>query len=580
MHTGFIDRLRSRLSWQGFPFQLLAITFLPLTILLLVIAFGSLALHQNAMRVMVSQRDERAVRIAARSLEGQIRYRMDIIRGLRTIANNGENEQLANILSDPDTISSYFDGGLVLYHPDGELEYLAGDPKFWSSIGGQVETAIGELPELEGESDPLIRMIYHPVSGESMMLLLAPSPERERILVGVFSLSNLIMQTISPSLSGDPEYYILVASPDGEVLYESGSMEAGHHATGHPGISEALSGQTGTTVMQTGESEHVVAYSPVSPPGWALVLEEPWEMVATPTLRTTQIAPLVLVPVLILAALGLWFGARRIVRPIQKLEARAASLAWGNFTAIEEPVGGIAEIRHLQAELIHMAHKLQEAQRSLHNYIGAITAAQEEERRRLARELHDDTIQSLIALKQRLQLVSLTQQDESTTDSLEEVERLTEQNIESLRRLTRALRPIYLEDLGLPTALEMLVRETNLTTNIEIGFEQNGSEKRLEPDIELALYRMTQEALNNTIHHSNATRAGVGISYTDQEVSIQVSDDGQGFEMPVSPGEFARKGHFGLLGLYERAGLIGAELVIRSAPGKGAQVMVHFPVMG
>jgi nitrate/nitrite-specific signal transduction histidine kinase len=86
--------------------------------------------------------------------------------------------------------------------------------------------------------------------------------------------------------------------------------------------------------------------------GWALVLEEPWEEVDTPTLRTTQLAPLVLVPVLLLTLVALWFGLRQVVRPLQALEAKAASLAWGDFQTIEEPVGGINEIRRLQAELV------------------------------------------------------------------------------------------------------------------------------------------------------------------------------------------------------------------------------------
>ena len=125
---------------------------------------------------------------------------------------------------------------------------------------------------------------------------------------------------------------------------------------------------------------------------------------------------------LLIAVVALWFGARQIVRPIQNLEARATKLAWGDFKAIEEPVGGIAEIRHLQAELVGMAHKLQAAQKNLHNYIGAITRGQEEERRRMARDLHDDTIQSLIALKQRLQLLEMAPQNEPPITAIAELE--------------------------------------------------------------------------------------------------------------------------------------------------------------
>ncbi len=139
-------------------------------------------------------------------------------------------------------------------------------------------------------------------------------------------------------------------------------------------MAEALRGESGVTYVQVGDSEHVVTYSPNAPVGWALALEEPWEMVDTPTLRTTQFAPLVLVPVLLLTLLALWFGLRWIVKPLQALESKAATLAWGEFGAIDQPVGGITEIRRLQGGLIHMARKVKAAQQSLHSYIGAITA--------------------------------------------------------------------------------------------------------------------------------------------------------------------------------------------------------------
>ena len=155
---------------------------------------------------------------------------------------------------------------------------------------------------------------------------------------------------------------------------------------------------------------------------------------------------------------------------------KGCNVVLGEYSAIEEPVGSIAEIRHLQSELIHIARKVKAAQQSLHSYIGAITSGQEEERRRLARELHDDTIQSLIALKQRVQLAQLATKNGSSEASLSEVVFLTEQAIENVRRQTRALRPIYLEDLGLVTALEMLARETSQSAGIPVEFQCQGTE--------------------------------------------------------------------------------------------------------
>ncbi|MGE5073318.1 MAG: histidine kinase, partial [Anaerolineae bacterium] len=180
--------------------------------------------------------------------------------------------------------------------------------------------------------------------------------------------------------------------------------------------------------------------------------EEAWKTATDPALELTLVAPLVLVPPLLFAVGALWFGARQIVRPLQQLEARAAALGAGDYAAIQEPVSGISEVQHLQHQLVEMSRKVQAAQDALHDYIGAITAAQEEERMRLARELHDDTIQAVIALKQRVQLAERDVRDVSSRAALGELETLAEQTIENLRRLTRALRPIYLEDLGLVPA--------------------------------------------------------------------------------------------------------------------------------
>ena len=303
-------------------------------------------------------------------------------------------------------------------------------------------------------------------------------------------------------------------------------------------------------------------------------MEEPWEAVATPMLETTRIAPLVLVPLLMITLAGLWFGARQIVQPLRELEKKSASLAWGDFSGIEDPVGGIAEIRHLQAELSHMAQKVQAAQRSLRDYIGAITDAQEEERRRLARELHDDTLQSIIALKQRVQLVQKNMPDKDSQESLQELEIIAEQTIENLRRTTRALRPIYLEDLGLVTALEMLAQETESVSGVKIAFQKEGTEKRLSAPVEMAFYRMAQEAINNVSRHAQASQADLSIRYQNEKVELQVADNGIGFEAPNTPADFAPSGHFGLLGMYERADLIGARLEILSSPGQGTKLKI------
>ena len=313
-----------------------------------------------------------------------------------------------------------------------------------------------------------------------------------------------------------------------------------------------------------------------------MVTEESWQEVSTPALQTSQLIPLLLVPALLIMSVALWFAARQIIQPLRTLEAKAAKLAEGDFSAIRTSAGGIAEIQRLQYELVDMAHKVQEAQRSLHGYIGSITDAQEEERRRLARELHDDTLQALIALKQRVQLAQLQLEPVQTVpdprnSELDEIADLTEETIQNLRRLTRDLRPIYLEDLGLVPALEMLAREASQVMGIPVSFQRLGTERRLDANAELALYRIAQEALNNISRHAGAKNASLVLEYSSETVTLQVNDDGVGFALPKNLSNYAANGHFGLVGLYERAGILGAILVINTAPGKGTNLTVTLP---
>ena len=104
-----------------------------------------------------------------------------------------------------------------------------------------------------------------------------------------------------------------------------------------------------------------------------------------------------------------------------------------------------------------------------------------------------------------------------------------------------------------------------------------GSERRLTPEVELALYRMAQEALSNVARHARASHVSLTIAFASQAVTMTIADDGQGFQVPASPAEFAPQGHYGLLGLHERADLIGARLDIQSSPGQGTRVIVQLP---
>jgi signal transduction histidine kinase len=564
--------------WMGYIPQLFVLTILPLTALLLIITFGSMALHQRAMRDMAGEQDLRAVRMSARMLTEEIRHRENSLQSVALLAQTDASPQ--ELLEGVEHIHRLFDGGLAVYAPDGTLLAATNTPRWHDLTPMQLDALFSGLTA-GGDRQPVISTMVTGSSEDGLFVLTAATGGSGKVVTGSYSLSSLAGQTIGTTYahgtSGNRHTVVTLVDGDGQVLYRTGSHPEHEDLATHPGIAEARRGESGVTYTRLGREQIVVAFSPVPPLGWGLVLEEPWEAMSNPLLLTTQTMPLVLVPALLLSLVGLWFGARQVIQPLQILEAQANDLSLGRYDRIREPVGGIAEIQHLQASLAEMARKVQAAQDNLRSYAEAITAGQEEERRRLAREIHDDTLQAVIALNQRVQLAQMSLGDHPIQESLAETQELTEQTIGNLRRLMRALRPAYLEELGLVAALEMLAKETSQANGTLVTFACEGEERRLLPEIELALYRMTQEGLSNIIRHAQASQAWLNIHFTPETVRVTIRDDGRGFMVPENPGEFVQAGHFGVLGLYERAEMCGAQLSLQSSPGKGTRIEIDLP---
>jgi len=556
---------------RGLTVQLLAITVLPLTLLLLLIAFGSVSLHQQDMRALVGERDERAVQSAAAALTSELHHRATSISNLAALVEVSNNTTFITTQND---LASDFDGGLAFLDMDGRLITSTSPSGFWDWVA---QNNVFPASRFASDLKPVFSApILDPVSNRFFIVISQVVPSLNIIVAGAFSPETLAQTTLSASYPDSNHVTIFLIDSSRQLLFSSGPLIMDNLSPDHSGVNEALRGESGTTYLNQNNVEHVVAYSSITPTGWALITTEEWEMVVGPSLQITQMAPLVIVPAFILALIALWFVATRIVQPLQKLETKAAALAWGDFDTIKESVGGISEVQDLQKELTEMSRKVQAAQEGLHNYIGAITSAQEDERLRLARELHDETIQSVIALKQRVQLAEKLVKDQKGKQSLQELEGLAEQTVENLRRIIRALRPIYLEDLGLVTALEMLARETK---TIQVDFFRTGQEQRLERDVELALYRIAQEALSNILRHAKASNATLNINFSENEIKLEIVDDGIGFVMPKSPTDFAPSGHFGLLGMKERSELIGGRLEVQSKEGAGTLLSVRLPVI-
>ena len=253
-------------------------------------------------------------------------------------------------------------------------------------------------------------------------------------------------------------------------------------------------------------------------------------------------------------------------------ERRTFMLTSSLMTIDDKPVGFQHIGRDVTAE--------RRMQKNLRFYLNQITRAQEEERKRIARELHDDTAQALFAISRLMDNfirdnVGLSQQQKTV---LHDIRQRLGVTLQEIRRFSQDLRPSIIDDLGLLPAVKWLVKQKSDESGIDIALKINGKEQRLMPEMELILFRIIQEALNNMTKHAHATKADVQIEFTGSYVTASINDNGKGFELPETVGDLSHSGKLGLVGMQERVSLINGSLVIKSEKDSGTLVTVSVPI--
>jgi signal transduction histidine kinase len=204
---------------------------------------------------------------------------------------------------------------------------------------------------------------------------------------------------------------------------------------------------------------------------------------------------------------------------------------------------------------------------------------QEEERRRIARELHDQTSQRLTSILMTLRVLGEARSLAEVQARVEELREMAAQTLEEVHDLALALRPRLLDDLGLLAALQHYLGEFRDRCRLPVDFQVLGLEnRRLSPRVETTLYRIAQEALTNVIRHAQAQNVGVLLEAGDRSVILIVEDDGRGFDVSRTMGSHVHQGNLGLYGMRERATLVGGTLTIESAPGEGTSVFAQIPL--
>ncbi len=231
-------------------------------------------------------------------------------------------------------------------------------------------------------------------------------------------------------------------------------------------------------------------------------------------------------------------------------------------------------------ENAQMLGSLQQREKAHEQLLSRLVSAQEEERQRIAAELHDSVAQSLIRASYQTQVANAlfsTSKDNGIGKELDEIEMTIDGSVKELRRVLAGLRPPALEELGLPHALAKEVE--NLQSEGIVGkLEVQGEPVRMPPAVEIATYRIIQETLNNVRRHSQSTRVDVQLRFDSHRLNIQASDDGVGFDVSQTLKSAVSVGHMGLLGMRQRVESLGGELTIESREGAGTRITFHLPL--
>lgn len=562
--------LPGRLAPNSLRILLLLWIALPVIVSLLGVSMIEIRGHERAMTQMVQQQAD----VVARSLSMLIEAHLE--------QHEGALLQLANA---PDSRQLSATGLPPTGHPDFHVDFGVGVTRLPLTIPADTmpewadHVTVAELVDAVGASQsPGIATLYDATLDQWLFVQAVPvydasaadgGGERgEYVLVGAETIDALLTEHLLPSLDPALMNEVHLTTAEGETLFAHRTLEQMSHTTD-------------ANLHAGGTPEWVTAHDTVLSTGWQVIVYKNWHELVPPVLTFGNVALVIVGLAILLALLAAYFGLRYIAWPLQHLVQSATQIGAGNFAAIKQPVGGVAEIEELRQALADMTDQVHAVQQELQSYIGAITLGQEEERRRLARDLHDDTVQDLIALNQQVEKAGrdLVRDPAQAALRLQDLRQQVNTVINGLRRQIYTLRPLYLEDLGFVPALELLVQQTEQRHALQGTLVVTGDES-LQPGLALqtSIFRVAQEALQNVTKHANATQVDLHLNLAHDVVSLAIHDNGRGFDAADRAYQLVQAGHFGLLGMKERAQLHHGTLDIHSQPGRGTTVTVRLPL--
>jgi signal transduction histidine kinase len=553
---------------------------LPLSLIVIGIILAGTFTNQQVVASLLIDRDRQLASLSANRVSQDIIGYADSLQAFsRRALPPNQLDFLAEIkLESPDEIMTAFNAGVVLVDKYGQV--LIAVPSIFMPVGKSVDK---EDFFLRAEQEK--RVIFSDVlvdshTGQDMVIITVPllddQNEFKGALLGAIHLHTTPLSDPILRLSVGDEGFAYLVDGQGKAIFHPDPYEVGSDFSDREAVMEVTAGKTGGLLWENPSGDLLVqGFAPVGGTGWGLIVREPWQEVIQPIRHFQIIAGIVVILAIIITVLFLWRGTQRITSPIRSLVAQTRNLSEGE-TIESVPISGLQEVDMLAQAFEQMAVRITSYRAGLRRYVEAITTSQEEERRRIARELHDETIQNLVAISRRIELLQSHEVNSVDLKRLSDLQSTVEETLRGVRQICRDLRPLALEDLGFIPALQAHV-SINQEAGLNASLEVKGQPDKLHPGQELALYRIIQEALANARKHAHAERINIRLAYEDGFVQLEIQDNGVGFDVPSTLNELAQYGNFGLIGIQERVWSVGGALDIISSPGKGTRLYIRVP---
>lgn len=543
--------------------------------------------YRQVSQTLAQSRDQELAIVGAERLSQQME---SLVRGLLVLADQPEMQsgeptlQEATLNRGRELVSSFTnrDGGVIIIDANG---FVSVTKPFRPDLIGQDFSQEPYFQQAKTFKNFVFTdVIKEPGTNQDVIVIAAPiinrfNDEFVGVIAGRFYIAfQGLGREIEKLQVGEKGSTYLVDS-NGYLIYHPIDYLIGTDFGYREAVQQLKTGdrEGAITSLENNQLSTVEGYAVVPITGWGLVIGEPWSQVVEPAQTSLRPVIIVLLMGLFVVAIVVSLGVRRVTDPIQNLVTQTRQVATGDYDA-KVTVSRIKEIKELGTAFNEMVQQIGKYRAGVRQYVADITHTQEEERKRIARDLHDDTVQSLIAIGQRIELVKGTLDNPTEARSrLTELRTMVTGTIASVRQFSRDLRPLTLEDLGLVASMQYLVNQLAQSEGIEVNFKIDGDPEGLTNDMEVAIYRILQEALNNVKKHARATEVNVWTQFSKRYVRLTVQDNGQGFEVPEAITDFASAGNFGMMGLQERAQLFGGDVTILSTPGKGTTIRLVMP---